>query len=419
MNNDERPNVILIVTDEMRADSIGANNSNGAFTPHMDTMIRNGVNFTKAYSACPSCIAARASLLTGQDQYETGFTGYQDKVLWQYTQTLPQLMAENGYHTQCVGKMHVYPPRNLLGFHNVVLHDGYLHAVRGNGGDYERYDDYLPWLRSKMGADADIIDDSLGCNGYAVRVWPWDERFHPSTFVSTQSIDFLRRRDTTKPFFLKISYHRPHPPLDPVRSFMEMYDGVDLPEPPLGDWRNKFTDSVGWGDSPVPSDKYSRDRARKGYYALITQIDYEINRLYMALGEYNLLHNTIIIFTSDHGDLLYDHKLCRKILPFEGSVHIPLFIYPHSASRWVSRRGSSVDTVCELRDILPTIMAECGIKIKEPVSGIDLYDLPAGRILQGEHAAGDNSNFWITDGKEKFIWFCKSGLEMLFNLVDD
>ena len=90
-------------------------------TPYLDTMANGGVSFTRAYSAVPSCIAARAAIMTGMSQEGHGRKGYRDNVVWNYPHTLAGELATAGYHTQCVGKMHVYPTRSLLGFHNVVL----------------------------------------------------------------------------------------------------------------------------------------------------------------------------------------------------------------------------------------------------------------------------------------------------------
>ena len=161
MNN--RPNVLLIVVDQMRRDALGVNGSDDLHTPHLDQLAREGINFSRAYSACPSCIAARAALMTGLRPDRHGFTGYDSRVEWRYPTTLAGTLAAAGYHTQCVGKMHVEPARNLLGFHHVVLHDGFLHDKRQQYRDAIEYDDYLPDIRRHLGPDADIGDCGVGC----------------------------------------------------------------------------------------------------------------------------------------------------------------------------------------------------------------------------------------------------------------
>jgi arylsulfatase A-like enzyme len=419
----ERPNVLLIVTDQMRRDALGANGNPAAHTPHLDRLAAGGVNFTRAYSACPSCIAARATLMTGLRPARHGFTGYDSSKDWRYKTTLAGTFANAGYHTQAVGKMHVQPGRNLVGFHNVVLHDGFLHDKRRLLPNANDYDDYLPWLRERLGPDADIADAGVGCNGYAVREWPWDERWHPSSFVTTKSIEFLHRRDPTKPFFLKVSYHRPHTPYDPPRSFWDMHKDAQLPEPVIGDWVDWAADyePSPWGTSienPQPVDRRSRDRARRAYNALVSQIDYELNRLFMVLGDRNLLDNTLVLFTSDHGDMLYDHNLTRKAFFTENSAGIP-FILRFPRHMRDGRCGVTCDRLTELRDVFPTLCDACGVDIPQHLDGRSLLRDAPREHLHGEHPFGHLSNQWLTDGHEKYAWISESGRELLFDLDND
>ena len=209
-HSDRRPNILFICVDQWRADALSLAGHPVAETPHLDRLARDGINFTQAYASTPTCVPARATIFTGLSPRHTGFVGYNDRIDWRYDATMPGLLADAGYHTQCVGKMHTHPSRNLMGFHNVILHDGYLHRERAKRDDYGLVDDYTPWLREHLGPQADYIDTGVGCNGYAARPWVYDEMLHPTSWVTTQSIDFVRRRDPTKPFFLMMSYHRPH-----------------------------------------------------------------------------------------------------------------------------------------------------------------------------------------------------------------
>ena len=122
----ERLNILLITADQMRGDCIGALGHPDVETPNLDTMVNQGVAFTRCYSATPTCIPARAALFTGQSQEHHGRVGYQDGVDWNYPITLPGEFTRAGYHTHCAGKMHVWPPRSLMGFCSVDLHDGFL-----------------------------------------------------------------------------------------------------------------------------------------------------------------------------------------------------------------------------------------------------------------------------------------------------
>jgi arylsulfatase A-like enzyme len=420
----DKPNIVMIIVDQWRGDCAGILGNPFVDTPNLDRIFSKGTVFTQAYSAVPSCIAARASLLTGMAPENHGRVGYQDRVPWNYVNTLPGKLAEAGYHTHCVGKMHVFPARNLMGFHSVELHDGYLHNERCRNTGHEQMDDYLPWLREKCGADADITDAGVGCNGYSVSPWPYEERYHPTNWVTSRSIDFLRRRDPGKPFFLKVSYHRPHPPLDPPKNYLDRYLDRELPPLPIGDWVDP-DQKIGERniDSPVPVDEKQIDLARRAYYAQLTHIDCQLNRLIHALNEASVLNNTLILFVSDHGDMLYDHRRVAKSLPYSASARIPLMIkLPDS---WKAAAAENTDVPVELRDIMPTLLEAAGSDIPETVDGISLLPYCQGRkkcdreYIHGEHSSGDNSNHWITDGREMYVWYSQTGEEQLFDIRKD
>ena len=422
------PNILVIMADQWRGDCLGGHQV--AQTPHLDKMAGQGLLFTRAYSASPTCVASRAAFLTGMHQKNHGFVGYNDYQPWNYSTTLPQTLAQEGYHTQCVGKMHVFPARKLMGFHNVVLHDGYLHRDRhlgSPGHESAEWDDYTHWLRARRG-DADYIDSGLGCNGYVVHPWPYDEMEHPSAWATSESIRFLHRRDPSKPFFLCTSYHRPHPPLDPPRSSLERYAGLALPATPIGNWVEHPQQMRATFDSPVPTRDAEKDAAKRGYYAQISFIDKQINRLCMALYEHDLGNNTLVIFTSDHGEMLYDHRFVGKGVPFEGSSRVPLLLYfpPGLQQRYGIGAGRNLGQVAELRDIFATICDVAGIAKPQSVDGESLLPLCQAKpeatfreYLHGEHSFGDWSNHWLCDGREKYCWFSQSGRELLFDLQND
>ncbi|MDX1682223.1 MAG: arylsulfatase [Phycisphaeraceae bacterium] len=423
--SETQPNILLIVVDQWRSDTLGCAGHPCVRTPHLDRLAADGVRFTNAYSATPTCVAARASLLTGLSQERHGIVGYTESVDWRYETTLAGTLADAGYHTQCVGKMHVKPYRNLMGFHNVVLHDGYLHTVQARTDDYTLYDDYLPDLRRRLGRpEADFLDSGIGCNGYAVAPWPYDESLHPTTWVTDQAVDFLhRRRDPSRPFFLKVSYHRPHPPLDPPASFLDEYRAIDPPEPVCGDWAQDRELPHGTSvESPVPHDPAQIRLARQAYYAQCTHIDTQINRLTHALIRRGAEANTAIVFVSDHGEMLYDHHQISKAMPFEASAGIPCIVRP--PRRWdrAVERGSECDEVVELRDVLATCCDFAGID-RPDTDGLSMLGAADGREtrpwLHGEHLQGERSNQWLTDGREKYIWWSQTGEESFFDLTED
>jgi arylsulfatase len=429
----ERPNVLFITVDQMRADCLSYLNHPVVETPNLDQLARNGVTFGNAYSATPTCVPARAAIMTGMSQRSHGRVGYQEKVPWDYEHTIAGEFSKAGYHTQCVGKMHVDPARNLCGFHNVVLHDGYLHHNRFKhtntvAESYDSCDDYLPWLRERAGASADLIDLGLDCNASTVaRPWHLPEMLHPTNWAVTESIDFLRRRDPRKPFFHWMSFVRPHSPLDPPQAYLDLYDGADFPDPVVGDWADQ-DDKERNGLNPITKEgivpKRRLRQAMAAYYGLITHIDHQIGRFLSSLEEYGLKDNTIILFASDHGELMGDHHFFRKSLPYEGSTKVP-FILSDPGNFLKINKNRIEDSVVELRDIMPTLLDAAGVEIPDSVDGKSVLPLARGEavdwrdLIHGEHEAGPLSHHFVTDGRDKYIWFSQSGKEQYFDLKSD
>lgn len=433
MNESKQPNIILIMTDQLRGDCLGIAGHPDVKTPYLDTLAAKGVLFDNAYSACPSCIAARATLHTGLTGRSNGRVGYEDLLPWNYEHTLAGELSKAGYYTQCVGKMHVHPLRNLLGFHNVELHDGYLHNYRSpNTPYYESQkiaDDYFYWLKNEKGIDADVTDTGLECNSWVARPWIYDESCHPTNWVSTRCIDFLRRRDTDKPFFLMASYLRPHPPFDAPQYYFDLYKDKDLTPPAIGNWE----DETAWKErgrifdsATGPIDPELIRQAQIGYYACITHLDHQIGRLIQALVEHQLYDNSIIIFTSDHGEELCDHHLFRKSRPYEGSTHIPMII-SGSESLLGGKQNRICHAVVELQDVLPTALdiAGSGSAIPDSIEGQSMMKLVRGETpmlrewLHGEHEAGIASNHFIVTETDKYIWYSQTGVEQYFDLEKD
>ena len=417
-----QPNILLIMTDQMRGDCMGTAGHPDVKTPNLDHLAACGVRYTNAYTACPSCIPARCALHTGLKQEHHGRVGYQDRVPWQYPVTMAGALAKAGYYTQCVGKMHVHPLRNLMGFHNVELHDGYLHAYRNGNVPYVENqriaDDYFYWLKTQLGIDRDVTDMGLECNSFTARPWMYEERLHPTNWVTDRSIDFLRRRDRSMPFFLMASYLRPHPPFDAPEYFFSMYRDMELTPPPIGDWADadrlrrlgRFTDA----DTGSCDPELMR-QARIGYYACISHLDNQIGRLLDALRDDGCHQDTVILFTSDHGELLGDHHTFRKTRPYQGSIHIPLLM----ARVPGIKPGSVSDRLTELRDILPTLTALAGVDTPEGVDGVSLLQDPDREYLHGEHSGGDLGNHYIVTKTDKYCWFTQSGRAQYFRLDKD
>lgn len=422
-----RPNIVVIMTDQWRGDCISALGHPVVETPYLDKMTTEGITFTNAYSTTPTCIAARAALFTGLKPHNHGRVGYQDRVPWNYPVTLAGEFTNHGYQTQAIGKMHVFPERSQMGFQNVILHDGYLHWARNHNRDLTQVDDYLPWLRNHLGYKADMLDHGVDCNANVARPWDKPEYTHPTTWVVTESIDFLRKRDPRKPFMLFMSFHRPHPPYDPPQAYWDQYIDCEMPEVPIGDWEHIFDDHVDpWNPNALVGQVSPNrlQRARAGYYGHMSHIDSQLQRFFEVLREYGQYDNTWFIFTADHGEMMGDHHLWRKAYPYEGSAHIPMIIKPPTNSDTPKR--VRVETPVCLRDVMPTVLEAAGLPIPTSLDGHSMLPIAQGKqqkarpLLQGEHTQfGNQSIMYVTDGHQKFVWFTETGHEQFFDLDVD
>ncbi len=426
-----KPNIILITADQMRGDCIEALSHPDVKTPNLNTMLNHGAAFTNAYSATATCIPARAALLTGLSQKTHKRVGYEDFVEWNYETTIASVFANAGYHTQCVGKMHVWPSRKLMGFHDIKLFDGFLPHRNANTPAnkwWNRVDDYTPFLQQETGHTADFNDAGIGANSWVSRPWPYSEHTHPTNWTVTESIEFLRRRDPTKPFFLYTSFLAPHQPLLPPAPYLDMYLNKDLTMPVIGDWVDE-SEAKTCPDADCYTGKLQDDdmkRFRAGYYAMITHMDHQIGRLLRALTDERLLNNTVILFTSDHGEMLGDHNMFRKCQPFKGSVKVPMIVYD-PGNNINFEHGKKCTCIAELRDVLPTLIDAADIECPKTVEGISLLDdLKSGsgtrEYLHGEHVSIYNqkqSAHYIVSETFKYAWYSDTGKEMLFNLETD
>ncbi len=415
-----KPNLVFILTDQQRWDTLGLVGGPPAETPNLDALARSGTLFTSAYTPCPSCIAARASIFTGQRPTTHGRLGYRDQVPWRYPVTLTGELARAGYQTHCVGKTHFFPQRLPLGF---ASQDSY-EAAQNFDGQY--VNDYWEWLKERTQGRIHETDHGVDWNSWYSRPSHLPEELHNNTWVVTKGIEFLERHDTARPFFLNLSFHRPHPPIDPPHVFFDLFRDRPMPKVPVGDWAKGNLTPVAGMNAPfgqVPEELLLR--ARRAYLAQVAHIDNQIGRFLMFLRRHSGGNPTWIIFASDHGEMLGDHGLFRKCLAYEGSAHIPFIIAGPSPSRI-----HQCDAPVSLEDLMPTFLEAASIPAPASVEGRSVLPLlsstPAEvgwrEYVHGEHsphyAKGTGMQF-LTDGKEKYIWFTLSGKEQLFDLRKD
>lgn len=411
-----KPNVLLILCDQFRKDCLSILGHPTVRTPHLDALAAQGTLFASAYSAVPSCIAARATLFTGMNPEKTGFLGYQDGVEWNYRNMLPQLLRDSGYQTHCCGKTHFYPQRKLCGFEGLDSNEGCQKL-----NDYY-CNDYFEWLREKTDGETDFYSHGLSDNSWIARASTLPEELHDTTWTVTRALEFMKRRDHTRPYFLNVSFHRPHPPIDPPQFYWDEYMKKPFVSPPVGDWAKERCQPVydpdGWCGV---LDADNMKSCRHGYFAQIAHIDTQIGRLLQRLQMMGEMPD-LILFTSDHGEMLWDHNLFRKTYAYEGSAGIPMILWLKNGDK-----GGSCRQPVTLQDVYTTILEFCGVPVPEEADGQNLLPACYGESLPRKYVHGEHSPCYsreeamqyITDGIWKYIWFTASGKEQLFCLEKD
>ncbi len=425
-------NILLILCDQYRGDCLSITGHPVVKTPNLDDIGRNAVVFTSAFTSCPSCIGARASLFTGLYPTNHDRIGYKDCIPWEYDNMLAQVLSDRGYQTHCVGKTHFYPMRKHCGFQGLDSYEC-SHTF-----DEDYVNDYNEWLREKSGGSLREFDHGLTETTWNARPSTLPEELHNNSWVVAKGIEFIRRRDKTRPFLLNLSFQRPHPPIDPPQVFWDMYKDLPLPPVPIGDWAEQYDRPITGLNTLIGHlDESSLARARRGYYAQIGHIDCQIGRMLRYLECEAKVGPTVIIFTADHGNMLGDHHLHRKANPYQGSVKIPLIIYHpdmddnlyrNSPNKPAKGEGFLCYTPVILEDLYSTILECAGVTVPENVDGISLLPLLerngtiARDYIHGEHSSAGAAlpgMQFLTDGMEKYIWFTESGQEQLFDLVND
>jgi len=416
----KRPNILLVMPDQMRGDCLSLENHPVLQTPAIDGIGQGGVHFSRAYTTCASSIAARRSLLTGQYPMTNGVVGYREKIPIK-TPTVTQLLKDAGYATAISGRfMHQSPHDEPYGFEKRVL-----------GSTYVKDDDYARDLAEGAPELGGIRGIGLSVNGREAKPWPVDEALHPTNWAVQQALQLLDEQDCERPMFLVTSFYAPHSPLFPPERYFGQYLDMALPPVAIGDWetappREAFEHNVNASRVDLKGEELCR--AQAGYFGLVKQIDDLLPGLLNEFKEKSEAEGRpwLIVFTSDHGDMLGDHYLFRKCEPYEGSSRIPFLI--QGSPELGLATGLQCDGVVCLEDIMPTLLELAGAPVPTNLDGRSLVPILRGEaegvreILHGEHSTcydKEQAYHFMTDGSMKYIWRPGSGREQLFNLKRD
>ena len=381
--NMTRPNIILIMTDQQRADTIGALGAPWMKTPNLDRLAKEGAAYSECFVTSPVCVGARASLFTGK--YPHGCQVFSNFQPWQPTWV--STLADHGYHCVNIGKMHINPYDAPGGFHQRLImenKDRPLFLEERDRAIYDEWDKALhnrkltkPSRYNRFAADPQGYKKALGAF-----TWDLDPDMHPDNFIGDTACWWIDDRKNQDPLFLQIGFPGPHPPYDPLPEALAEYADVDIPTPEVSDaeiqaqpgaqqkLRDNMIDfnfdSIAWRRDATKEDFL---RLRRHYAANVTMIDLQVGRILKSLDARGYLDNELVIFTSDHADALGDHGHIQKWTMYDSVVRVPLIFWSKNLD---IQKGIRKELV-QMFDIAPTILETAGLPIPEDFEAKSLW----------------------------------------------
>lgn len=371
-------NVVVIKTDQQRADTIAALGHPHMITPNLDRLVREGVTFTNSFCSAATCIASRAAFYTGMYAHNTGCYGFDP---WAHNRSWVEEIRDAGYRTAAIGKVHHLPATDMMGFDERVYTE--------NFPDMEApYDDYANYLKSG-GQESPcklLTRDGRWLEKCTSDVFPLEEKYHVDQYVGRMATRWIDDYCGEKPFYLHVGFQGPHDPFDPPQRFLDMYEDRDVPLPHVDEHglearpphyarfmeasRNPDKMHIAppygvWATDLRGKDEEQLKRMRRHYYAKITGIDEQIGKILDALEAKGLLEDTLLLFLSDHGENLGDHELMYKWLMTEQVVHVPMLVRLPGAARG----GTLDEDLCTQMDVGPSLLAALGLEVPQRLDG--------------------------------------------------
>ncbi len=377
------PNILWICTDQQRFDTIAAMGNKHIRTPNLDKLVAQGVAFSHAYCQSSVCTPSRASFLTGRyprtnRTRENGQAIPQDEVL------VSKLLADGGYDCGLVGKLHIAPCFKRV---EKRVDDGYrvFDWSHDPSPQWGKHNEYTAWIESKGYKWGDIYHPK----GYAYAGAPTE--LHQTTWCFDRAIDFIKEK-RSGPWMMSLNVYAPHHPFDPPKEYLDRYDPDKLPDPAYkpGELDNKpifqrIDHDGAYGGGGMGFSKMTPRERREvtaAYYAMIEQVDDNVERILKVLDETGQRDNTVVVFMSDHGELLGDHGMYLKgPHTYDCSIRVPLIL------SWPGhfRAGLRSDALVELVDVMPTLLNCAGLPVPTRVQGKALNDILTGRANPNHH----------------------------------
>ena len=422
-----RPHLIFIMTDQQRADTIGALGAAHMITPNLDRLVREGTAFTRAFCPGATCVPSRAATFTGMYPHNIGGQSFFN---WGHQRTWVQDLADAGYHCASIGKMHFQPRDVPGGFHDrvVVENPTSVDNWGGNGDDaWGRFLAHHGHARPNHRHRSDP--------GWRDRFqdvpWHLDERLHSDAFTADAACAWIREHRGAEPVFLQVGFPGPHEPWDAPARIRDLYRDCPLPpvalpepseldgKPPQHRAHQRFhagVDHESRIDLPGATER-DIDRMRRAYFAKITFVDEQIGKVLAALEAKGWLDRSLLVFCSDHGEMLGEHGLAYKWLMYDSVVRVPLIVRQPGGQRRVSR----VDQLASLMDLGPTLLEAAGAPVPTRLEGRSLRPLLSGGTepVRARVYCEDNYMTMIRSDAHKLVYYAGQSYGELYDLAAD
>lgn len=425
MTSFQRPSILLIYTDQQRWDALGANGNADIHTPNLDALATEGVNFDHYFVHCPVCMPSRVSMLTGRYPSSLDIT-HMGVPVPETLQTAAHVFSGAGYRTANLGKLHFLPhanrdhrePHPPYGFSHLEISD--------EPGVYE--DAYRAWVRARDPAQLPHLSVGLPP---ARQVWletmtlhdavphpasgsrldfegpipfPGEDGYTHSAFVADRTKSFLEQ--ATEPFFCVAGFYSPHAPWVVPQRFLDLYEpeNFTLSELPTNAQDTPSTDEL--------------RRARHGYYAMVSEVDHYVGEIVATLEHRGLSDNTVVVFTSDHGEWLGLRGKYGKGYPGDDAVtRVPLVVHWPNG---IKDAGRTVSGLVEAVDILPSLLEAAALQIPPAVQGKSLLGVLQGTATPEKTSALTEYAGWKALRTARYRYLIHAdGTEKLWDLDDD
>jgi arylsulfatase A-like enzyme len=424
---DGQPNVLWLMSDQHNANCTGYMGHPNVRTPNLDRIAENGVNFTRMYANNPICSPSRICFLTGQYVHNHRFYGNDNTSYPNLDHlTIPAHFRHHGYQTAMFGKSHTVEAWNREAFETTCYSD-LIDVADGNplSCEFFKYLDAYGLADRYDHTASQVKGEEYLFDGHAPSKLPYEHSVE--CFIRRETVKYLETRDRSRPFFLKVSFQRPHSPITPSPEHFNLYDSKDivLPESASDFFENhfagkpEFMQKMAREGNEYPLLDPNMDRLKRclaSYYALITVIDQEIGQILEQLKKNGELENTIIVYTADHGDFAGEHGAFHKNMGIYNSVQrIPFLLsWPGGP------KGQKCPELAESVDLFPTLSQLCNIPIPDGLDGMALPSVISGEMHGKEAVYCESQNVYSTGTKKfRLVYYINDGTGELYDQEND